>query len=76
MAKNYYSNVYKIPEEILNEEITKFMKENQYFISKKNENQIIKGEDSRILINEINQENKKDISNDIKDNNINKENNN
>lgn len=75
-AKNYYSNVYKIPEEILNEEITKFMKENQYFISKKNENQIIKGEDSRILINEINQENKKDISNDIKDNNINKENNN
>ena len=78
-VKNYYSNVYKIPEEILNEEISKFSKENEFFINKENENQIIKGEDEKILINnniEENIINKIDISNDTNENNMNKDNNN
>ena len=78
-VKNYYSNVYKIPEEILNEEIAKFSKDNEFFINKENENQIIKGEDEKILINnniEENIINKIDISNDTNENNINKDNNN
>ena len=78
-VKNYYSNVYKIPDEILNEEIAKFFKENEFFISKENENQIIKGQDTSILISDINKKNlitKKDNSNEKNENNINKDNNN
>ena len=77
-VKNYYSNVYKIPDEILNEEIAKFSKENEFFICKENENQIIKGQDTSILISDINKKNlltKKDNSKDINENNINEDNN-
>jgi len=53
-VKNYYINVYKINEENLNKEIQKFYEENEFSIIKENENQLIKGENTKILINNKN----------------------
>jgi hypothetical protein len=53
-VKNYYINVYKINEENLNKEIKKFYEENEFSIIKENENQLIKGENTKILINNKN----------------------
>ena len=50
-VKNYYINVYKIDGENLKKEVKRFYEENEFSINKENENQLIKGENKQILIN-------------------------
>ena len=53
-VKNYYINVYKIDGENLKKEVKRFYEENEFSINKENENQLIKGENKKILINNRN----------------------
>ena len=53
-VKNYYINVYKIDGENLKKEVKRFCEENEFSINKENENQLIKGENKKILINNRN----------------------
>ena len=52
--KNYYINVYNIDGENLKKEVKRFYEENEFSINKENENQLIKGENKKILINNRN----------------------
>ena len=70
-VKNYYINVYKIENEILDKEIKKLLNDNDFVVNKENENHIIKGVNIKILINDTNKGNKNDeieISKELKDN--------
>ena len=53
-VKNYYISVYKIDGENLKKEVKRFYEENEFSINKENENQLIKGENKKILINNRN----------------------
>ena len=71
-VKNYYINVYKIENEILDKEIKKFLNDNEFVVNKENENHIIKGVNIKILLNDTNKgSNEIEISKDFKDNGIN-----
>ena len=74
-VKNYYINIYKIDDEILGKEIQKILNDNEFIVKKENENQIIKGVDIKILINDSSKGNKNDdveYSKDLKDDGNNK----
>ena len=53
-VKNYYISVYKIDGENLKKEVKRFYEENEFSINKENENQLIKGENKKILISNRN----------------------
>lgn len=69
-VKNYYIEVYKIDNEMINKEINCFCKENNFSVNNENENKLIKGENINALEeNVINEDKGKGDDNKIDKNN-------